>query len=136
MKRLLAVFVIALSVSGCNLAAMISNTQDVAQEAREILGQIRAGYKISASILDAKIVALCSRLPEIDSGAMEVRRIFVNPSPTTKRLLDDADDALDRTAVACASYKGNGSSSTFVKLATAFEAGRHAVINAHAAGGS
>lgn len=136
MKRLILICALALPLGGCNVAALLQNTADVAQEAREIAAQIRAGVKVAATILDARIVALCSRVPEIASGAREVKTIFINPGPRTRQLLADADDALSRTGAACASYTGNGSASTFVKLAAAFEVGRQSVAAASAGGGT
>lgn len=136
MKRFLILCAVALTLGGCNIQAFMQNARDVGQQAREVVEQIKAGYKVAAQIVDASIVATCSKLPQIDNGMNEVIRLWPNPGPETRKWLNAADDALDRATIACTNYKGNGSPNTLLKLAEAFNAGVSAVLAADAAGGT
>jgi len=136
MKHILILAIVALALGGCaGLPAFLQNAADVEQEAVEIYGQIKAGYKVVAAVVDKQINAICAKLPEISDGARNAAAAVPNPGPKTQKFINDADDALDRATIACASYTGNGNPSTFFKLVAAYKAGRSAVIAANAAGG-
>lgn len=134
--RIFVVLALAFPLAGCNVAAFVQNTADVIQEIREKTAEVRAGVKVAASVLDGYIVRLCSRVPEIDNAARQVRAAFPTPGPKTAQALADAEDALSRTGAACAAYTGNGSVNVYLRLAAAFEAGRAGVMKADAAGGT
>lgn len=136
MNRALAPLALAIALGGCNIAAFMQDVRDVGQEARDVIAQLKAGYKIVAADTDKAIVFICGKVPAAEDGMRRVAAAWPSPGPNTMKALVAAQNSLDRSAAACASYTGNGNPNVLLKLAAAFEAGTAAVIAADKAGGT
>lgn len=138
MIRRIAIAVLALSLGGC--AGTIQFLQDAEQRASAVVAKIRAAAPVVEGEIDSAIGAICGHIPEIKSGVDVLAQSFTNPGPKTQRFILVADQSIASAMSACGSWaaapQSTGSISFFLKLFSAYTAGKRAYADAKAAGGT